>query len=128
MRTKRQSGFTLIEIMIVVAIIGMLAAMAIPNFVYARKNSLTRACINNLRSIDGAKQQWALEMGKTSSDEPGEAEIQPYLGRGDAGTLGKVYCPLVRPTVPMGGYVINQVGQPPDCQQFDAAEHPSILN
>ena len=66
--TSRQSGFTLVEIMIVVAIIGLLAAIAIPNFVKARTTSQTNACINNLRQIDGAKQQWALENRKVDTD------------------------------------------------------------
>jgi len=66
--SNRRSGFTLVEIMIVVAIIGMLAAIAIPNFVKARKASQSSACINNMRQIQGAKATWALENKKTGTD------------------------------------------------------------
>ncbi len=56
----KKSGFTLVEIMIVVAIIGLLAAIAIPSFVKARTTSQQNACVNNLRQIDSGKEQWAL--------------------------------------------------------------------
>jgi len=62
-----KSGFTLVEIMIVVAIIGLLAAIAIPSFVKARNTARTNACINNLRQIDSAKEQWA--MAEQKNDE-----------------------------------------------------------
>jgi prepilin-type N-terminal cleavage/methylation domain-containing protein len=88
---KSNKGFTLVEIMIVVAIIGLLAAIAIPNFVRARQTSQTNACINNLRQIDGAKQQWALEKGQSGSASATSSDIKPYLGRG--GSLASVFCP-----------------------------------
>src|SRR5271156_5060797 len=89
--SQEKHGFTLVEIMIVVAIIGLLAAIAIPNFVKARTTSQMNACINNLRLIDSAKQQWALEQRRTNTDTPQGTDLQPYLGRGAAGELP--YCP-----------------------------------
>src|SRR5271169_2314681 len=71
MKTARKAGFTLVEIMIVVAIIGLLAAIAIPNFMKARATSQQNACINNLRQIEGAINQWALETGQPSGTSIG---------------------------------------------------------
>jgi len=72
---SRKAGFTLVEIMIVVAIIGLLAAIAIPNFVKARTASQKSACIANLKQIDGAKATWALENKKTAADTPGTTDL-----------------------------------------------------
>jgi prepilin-type N-terminal cleavage/methylation domain-containing protein len=111
---SRKLGFTLVEIMIVVAIIGLLAAIAIPNFVRARTTSQQNACINNLRQIDGAKQQWALEQKVAATASPGATDIQPYMGRGSGGTLPT--CPADSSITFATSYVVNDVQTAPTCK------------
>jgi prepilin-type N-terminal cleavage/methylation domain-containing protein len=109
----KKKGFTLVEIMIVVAIIGLLAAIAIPNFVNARTTSQQNACINNLRLVDASKQQWALEQRKQTTDTPGGTDLQPYLGRGANGELPT--CPVDPNNSFATSYTPNNVGTSPQC-------------
>jgi prepilin-type N-terminal cleavage/methylation domain-containing protein len=105
----RRSGFTLVEIMIVVAIIGLLAAIAIPSFMKARAQSQKNGCVNNLRQIDAAKEQWALE-NKLTNGAPintGDSNVNTYI-KGITGTN--------TPVCPAGGaYTYNPIGSNPVC-------------
>jgi len=115
--TSRKAGFTLVEIMIVVAIIGLLAAIAIPNFLRARSTAQQNACINNLRQIDAAIQQWALEKGQpsTATVKADGTDIQPYLGRGALGALP--LCPLDTGGTFTTSYALLTVADAPTCKK-----------
>jgi prepilin-type N-terminal cleavage/methylation domain-containing protein len=98
---RRRAAFTLVEIMIVVAIIGLLAALAIPNLAKNRETAQLNIILNNLRVIDNAKDLWALENNKGTGDTPGPDDIKSYLKN------NQMPKPVVGET-----YNVNAVGTP----------------
>jgi prepilin-type N-terminal cleavage/methylation domain-containing protein len=106
-KTSRKAGFTLVEIMIVVAIIGLLAAIAIPNFIKARATSQQNACINNLKQISGAIDEWALETGQSSGASVASvATVSAYIKMNANNSV---------PGCPAGGtYTTTSVGTVPE--------------
>jgi prepilin-type N-terminal cleavage/methylation domain-containing protein len=118
-----RSGFTLVEIMIVVAIIGLLAAIAIASFMYTRATSQANACINNMHQYDGAVTEWALEHGKKTGDPAPNLsdDLTPYIRLNSAGSI---------PVCPAGGtYIMSPVGNIPqvNCSLGSSVDPPHVL-
>src|SRR3954454_21458775 len=102
-----RGGFTLVEIMIVMAIIGLLAAIAIPNYKLARDRSRMVSCVTNLHRIDGAIQEWAMESKKPSGQPVTYDDIKVYM-------KNPVVCPAGGTTF-ADSYEISSVDSPPAC-------------
>jgi prepilin-type N-terminal cleavage/methylation domain-containing protein len=104
-RNNRNRAFTLVEIMIVVLIIGILMAIAVPNFVKARESSRKNSCIANLKQIDSAKEQWAMDNKK----DAGAAVVMTNL-------VGTTLYIKATPSCPSSGtYTPGNVGVNPSC-------------
>jgi len=110
--SSRRSGFTLVEIMIVVAIIGLLASIAIPHFGQARTKAQMNVCISNLQQIEGAMQRWSLDMHKDEGQPVVYSDIRGYLRR-------SVVCPSGG-TAFEDSYTITTVDATPTCQRQPA--------
>jgi prepilin-type N-terminal cleavage/methylation domain-containing protein len=110
--SSRRSGFTLVEIMIVVAIIGLLASIAIPAYTPARGKAYQSVCISNLQQIEGAIQRWSLEMKKDEGQAVAYSDIRSYLQR-------SVACPAGGTSFE-DSYTLTTVEAVPTCQRKPA--------
>ena len=103
---KRRGGFTLVEIMIVVAIIALLAAIAVPGFLRARKRSQASRILNDLRMIDAAVDQYSIETNRKTGDVVNTTDWTNYLKKGSllwnsgSSLLGTPYGPQTVDTIP----------------------------
>lgn len=103
-RQVRAQGFTLVEIMIVVAVIGIMASIALPNFAKARTVAQQKACMKNLTVLDETKQQWGFETKQPATATPTIAQIQAYFGQSRMPV-----CPS------RGTYRLRRLDRPPTC-------------
>jgi prepilin-type N-terminal cleavage/methylation domain-containing protein len=113
MPASGKAGFTLVEIMIVVALVGLLAGIAAPNIVRARTRSQVNACINNLRQIDDASQQWGLENLQPASATVSFTDIAPYL-------KSAIVCPAGGGTTFGASYTLTTISNKPVCKVVPA--------
>ena len=109
MRTMKTRGFTLVEIMNVIMIIGILSVIAVPNYLQARSTSQKNTCIANLHTIEASKEQWAMDKNKATTDVPTSTDL--------VGSVSDGYIKYF-PTCPGGGtYTIGNLVTRPKCDK-----------
>jgi prepilin-type N-terminal cleavage/methylation domain-containing protein len=116
---KNRRGFTLIELMIVIAIIGILAAIAIPNFSKARRQARLKACVSNMRTIEGAIEMY--EMDNTATDA-----IPDFFGDGGVLVTEK-YLKKMPECKSAGVYQIKD-GTYPEATEVECTKHGTVVN
>lgn len=100
---SRNRGFTLVEIMIVVLIIGILMAIAVPNFINARESSRRSSCVANLKQLDSGKEQWAMDSRAAAGASVAMTDLTPTYIKSE-------------PACPSGGtYTVGNIGANPTC-------------
>lgn len=103
---RNLAAFTLLEIMIVAAVIGIMAMIALPNFIKARTTAQQKACIKQLHSLSESKQQWAFENQKLPTATPTRAQLRVYYGKNRMPV-----CPS------QGTYTLRPVNREPLCSR-----------
>lgn len=116
---ENKKGFTLVEIFLACAIMAILIAIAVPNFIKARSTVQANTCVDNLRQLKLAKDQWALENNKVSTDTPSAADLNTYI-RNNTSSLT---CPLDTASSFATSYNINNVGTDPGCTIDNVNHH-----
>lgn len=112
---KSFKGFTILEMMIVVAILGLLLVFALPNFTKSKEGVYREECIDNLRRIHTAKELYAIEHNKGADYEPKATDLDPYIKGGTASLV----CPSDPGKSFSTSYLINKIGTktPPTCNK-----------
>ncbi len=114
MKKHTAKGFTLVEIMIVVAIIGIIIAIAVPAFLRARENARGQACQENLSKIDGAKEQYALEF-RMANEATLDNDWDDLIKPGGTTTAGAGYLKSAPQCPSNGEYTLGNIGEDPIC-------------
>ncbi len=127
-----KTGFTLVEIMIVVLIIGILLAIAIPNFVSARESSRAKACVGNLKQIDSATQQYCMDKklsGATSGATSYTTNLPTLDSTATTGLVGTAGYLRTTPACPAGGTynVAPKISDSPYCSISGNASNVTVV-
>jgi prepilin-type N-terminal cleavage/methylation domain-containing protein len=122
MINKRNPGFTILEIMVVVALIGFLTAIVVPHVLNARDRADQKTCLNNLRQIEQAVQQWAVEAKALPSDVVVHKNLVPYMRKLPT-------CPSVKGGTFISDYGLTFAGEAPYCvANISLAVTPHVMN